>query len=141
MKSVGVFYRFINIVVSKWPEGKRKGIIRWYIKNRNMYTNGTSIMGSVRVFSFEKVVTGMACIKIIFPEISPITVFFIGCIYYPFLMLFNWFMGYIWEVSDGYKEEAAWNYNRAVPNRVFIMNGDDVDGGHEMVRCSDVNIR
>ena len=127
IKSIG-FEKRIRNLIRRWPEDRRLGIIRWYIRHRNLYTNGTNILSNLRVVSFEKIALAMACIKIIFPDVSPYVVMILGCIYYPLLMLFNWFIGYIWEVSDGYTEEAAWNMNRATPNRVFIMNQEGIDG-------------
>ena len=110
-----------RLIINKIPSDKKTKFIQFYIRFFALYTQGTATVSSFRVISLEKIVAGMACLKIIYPQIDPLWIACAGCIYYPMRTIFNYAVGLLWEDADGYKIQAAWNKHRDAPQRVYIM--------------------
>lgn len=114
--------RWFRKVCSKLRKKTGKADIRFYIKHNALHDKGANVVAAFRLIQFEKIVAGMAFLKIIWPEIDPLWVGLAGCIYYPGRTFFNWLVGLYWEVADGYDEEVAWNRERMAPTRVYVMD-------------------
>lgn len=109
-------------LVDKIPGDAKCRLIKTYIKHMAFYDRGEGIVGNLRVVSFEKIAIGMACIKVIWPEVDPWVIAMAGCVYYPLRTFFNWLVGYFWEISNGYEIQKQWHIERADVQRVVVVN-------------------
>lgn len=109
------------------------------MKHKFLYQQGTNTVAAFRVISFEKIVAGVACIKIIFGEINPWWIGSLALGYYIVRTIIHWMIGYFWEETNGYEIESEWNKDRIPPTRVYVMDEKDnkvyEKPGQEISKC------
>ena len=116
---------FRRVFSNRVSTGTKTKMVAFYIKHMNLYTKGTGVASSLRLISIERVVTAIAALKIIMPEVDPWILAIPAVIYYPLRTIMNWAVGLFWEVSDGYSMEAEWAQKRAAPQRVYMLSAEE----------------